>query len=78
MNFEEIYHLLQDPKIIAVFLTAILGLAKYVLQPKAQIIWAITHGFTFSIPQKSGSENLVINTGSVSIKNEGRSTAKKC
>lgn len=69
------FDFIKQPEIAAVLITVFLEILRRLLTPKALIIWGITHGFSFSIPQQDGSHSL-IHTGTAFVKNVGRETAK--
>ncbi len=74
---EQVLPILKQPEIIAVFLSSLLWLLSRVFLPRAKIIYGISHGFSFRIPQTNGSNSLILNTGSIIVKSIGRSTAKE-
>lgn len=74
-SLTEVLTLIKDPKIIAIFLTAFLEVLRRIFQPRASILWGISHGFSFSVPQNQGGE-MLLHTGSIVVRNAGRAPAK--
>ena len=72
---EEFIKLLKDPTMVALYITLAVAIISRLFIPKASIIYGITHGASFSIPQTQGG-TLLISTGSVSVRNSGRATAE--
>jgi hypothetical protein len=80
MNMEaSLLEILRSPEIISVALTAVIGAISTYLASSSRIVWGISHGFTFLVPnQQQGktSAPTPINTGSVFVQNLGRKTAE--
>lgn len=71
---------LKAPEIVAVFLTAVVGLIARIVQPSARVVWGTSHGFTFSLPIQdavtSTTTTTLVHTGTVFVQNTGRKTAE--
>jgi hypothetical protein len=70
---------LPDP-ILSALLTGGVGLAGYLLRPRARIHFAVTHGFSHTIrPQQQTtppSPNIIVNTQTFTFRNSGRGVAR--
>ncbi|WP_041793823.1 hypothetical protein [Micavibrio aeruginosavorus] len=74
-TFDDILKLLKEPEIIAVLITCALEVVRRNIQPKANVIWGIPHGFTFRIPQQNGT-SILMHTSSILVRNSGRAEAR--
>lgn len=73
---------LKEPSILAVLITFFLEMIRRnFIQPKASIIWGVSHGFTFLLPGNQASAPAAprlasVQTGGVLVRNNGRSPAR--
>jgi hypothetical protein len=75
MTVEIIIEYIKKPEIAAVILTAVFAVISRLLQPKARVIWGVGHQFCHNVPQSAGG-SLNIYSRTISIKNNGKDTAK--
>src|SRR5690242_1807571 len=82
MLFQMIFWPIQnipDP-ILSAFFTALFGLVAYLSRPKARIHFAVTHGFSHTIPPQQQTTppgaNTIVNTQSFMFRNSGRGVAR--
>ena len=66
----------KKPEIVAVLVTAVLGGAAWLLQPRARVVWGASHQFAFIVPQQNGNR-LPIYTKTLFIRNVGRMPAEE-